>query len=249
MDLRYTCLRFFPRLYARLFKLSAPVNRIDLKKLLLANACLKEGSIAIDAGAHVGYFSRYFSSLVGATGLVYAIEPNPYICSFVRKYLKPPIQLIEKAAASESNQEILLFVHPYTLAQNTTVRPEWMNKYKGPFKLTTKKVKTIAIDDLVFKTSLDFIKIDVEGHEEDLLKGARQTIDKFNPVVVFEYGLSEESTQLRLLQFFEERNYRLIDLNTSHIIHSPYVTGLTDIAAIPASKEKLISLILSTNIL
>jgi len=45
---------------------------------------LKRGDVAVDVGAHVGYYACLFSELVGPEGLVVAVEPDPQNLSFLR---------------------------------------------------------------------------------------------------------------------------------------------------------------------
>ncbi len=63
---------------------------------------------------------------------------------------------------------------------------------------------------------VDLIKIDVEGGELGVLKGAVKTIQKFHPVIVFEHGLGASdyygTEPLDVFEFFEKQNYRIFTL-------------------------------------
>jgi FkbM family methyltransferase len=73
---------------------------------------------------------------------------------------------------------------------------------------TTITVKTDLLDNVIpAETTIDFIKIDVEGAEMLVLEGAKKTISRCKPIVIFEHGLGASdiygTTPLQIFQFFE----------------------------------------------
>ncbi len=73
---------------------------------------------------------------------------------------------------------------------------------------STEKVRQIRIDDSNFE-NVRFMKIDVEGMEEDVLIGATKTIENSNPICLIEYIKSDRNF---LVEYFKTRNYRIWDL-------------------------------------
>ena len=73
---------------------------------------------------------------------------------------------------------------------------------------STEKVRQIRIDDSNFE-NVRFMKIDVEGMEEDVLIGATKTIENSNPICLIEYIKSDRNF---LVEYFRARNYRIWDL-------------------------------------
>lgn len=137
------------------------------------------GDTVIDAGACYGDTALYFSHKAGASGRVYSFEFLPEnVAIFSRnmslnKSLAEHVHLIESPLWSTSGKQ--LFIEGNGPA--TRVLPSSMNP-------AARKIETLAIDDLVRReqlSSVDFIKMDIEGAELEALKGAEETIRSFRP--------------------------------------------------------------------
>ncbi len=66
------------------FRLALLLGHFEPETVAHVRQVLKEGDVAVDVGAHVGYYARLFSELVGPEGLVVAVEPDPQNLSFLR---------------------------------------------------------------------------------------------------------------------------------------------------------------------
>lgn len=140
---------------------------------------VKPGFKVVDGGGCFGDTALYFAHLTGETGKVYSFE---FVESNLKLYQKnldlnpniaEQIQICRHPLWSTSDQE--LYVKDRGPASTITPEPDGEN---------STLVKTLAIDDLVNRESLDrvdFIKMDIEGAEFESLKGAQQTIRKFKP--------------------------------------------------------------------
>ncbi len=133
----------------------------------------KEGDIVIDVGAYVGMFTVKTSRQVRKKGLVIAIEPEPINFSYLAKNCGgfKNVRLVKKAVSSREGQAKLYVskgsaLHPLT---------QLGNKYI--------EVETTTVDRRVAEYKLprvDFIKIDAEGAELEILKGSTQTLSNNN---------------------------------------------------------------------
>lgn len=83
------------------------------------------------------------------------------------------------------------------------------------YDCTTQIVRTAPLDDEV-RGPIVFVKIDVEGAEYDVLRGAEQTLARYEPVVLFEYGKSGykeyDVTPGELFSLFDGLSYALFTL-------------------------------------
>ena len=141
--------------------------------------CTRRGATVLDVGANVGAYTVLFAQWVGSRGRVYAFEP-----------------------ASASRAGLVRHVAINGLADRVTVRPEAVAAATGrqrfvdvathgDNRLTTASdagavdVPVISIDEFcrVANVRLDVIKIDVEGAELDVLRGARETIAQRGPAL------------------------------------------------------------------
>lgn len=149
---------------------------------------VEEGDIVFDIGAHYGYFSLYAAN--NKAEKVYAFEPNPYAFEILKKHIelwKESIEAYNFAFYSEKCKKKLFIPagRSGTIAtllseserENTAIEA-W--KYEE-----TIEVECRTIDDFVNEkgTEVDFIKIDAEGSEREILLGAKETIKKFKPKI------------------------------------------------------------------
>jgi len=139
---------------------------------------LKKDSNCIDIGAHVGRFLNMIIKL-SPHGRHYAFEPISYKARWLRwKY--PKTQIFNIALSNKKGNA------------NFSCYKGTYSGYSGfkkmiPFKCKTIKVRTGRLDDIIKKTTkIDFIKIDVEGSEFDVLKGSQKILRKSKPVIFFE---------------------------------------------------------------
>jgi FkbM family methyltransferase len=150
---------------------------------------LAPGSVFVDIGANVGWHTALASSIVGNDGLVYAIEPNPENARLIAHTIEHnglsnvrliPLALGETTGFSAyrsaigSNGGFLGQGQPDLLDPRATIVP------------------TVRFDDLGI-ARVDVIKIDVEGAEPIVLRGAAAAIERDHPVIIFEF--SDEMTQ------------------------------------------------------
>lgn len=147
----------------------------------LANGAIQvePGDIAIDAGSCWGDTALYFANKVGPQGRVYSYEFIPSALCILKRNtslnpeLKNRIELIERAAWNISDQCVTYVDHgPGSKICN--------DELEG----ATGEARTLSIDDLVRRNNLpkvDFIKMDIEGSELEALKGAVDTIKRFQP--------------------------------------------------------------------
>ena len=151
-----------------------------LTKLILEK--IKPESMMVDVGANVGYYSL----LAGKrTKKVYAIEPEELNFSILKKNAQSSglknVELIKAAAGDRQGRVVI---------KRSKVNP-------GAHKVVGSggEIKMIRLDDLI-KEKVDVIKIDVEGMEAEVIKGARNLIEKWKPIIFLEYGVNDRDKKM-----------------------------------------------------
>ena len=140
-------------------------------------AAAKTGTV-VDVGAWWGPWTYWLSRKADN---VVTIEPVPHLAEFLRRVAADNVQLIE-AALSDRPGVTELFVPTGGSGSEgrSTVEPRVASGDRSKVE-----VKLIALDDLDLQ-DVAFVKIDVEGHELPVLRGAERTLTQQRPVVLIE---------------------------------------------------------------
>ena len=152
---------------------------------------VKSGDIVFDIGANIGAHTLGLAKSVGPAGKVYAFEPTDVAFRKLKQNLalNPDLEmrtgahqiLLADKPTAPSEREIYA---SWPLKTDDSVHP----KHRG--RLTTALHATVdTLDGFVGRESIDrlnLMKIDVDGHEYSVLKGAVKTLAKFAPVLVME---------------------------------------------------------------
>jgi FkbM family methyltransferase len=147
-------------------------------------AGLKPGSVFFDIGANIGYFSLIAGKEVGCTGEVHAFEPSPE--EFVR--LTNNVQLngfdmVRLNHFALSDRPGKVFITQTRGAGSTRITE---NLSESGEEREIDAVPLDAYVEDVKLTRLDLIKVDIEGAEYKFLLGARNTIERFRPIIMIE---------------------------------------------------------------
>ncbi len=160
---------------------------------------LSAGDLAIDVGANIGTSSLALARHVGPTGTVIAFEPQPKVAHCLAAALVmngiSHVRLVTAALGQAQGIARMDFSAAAHHANHGTLSLG----EQGDF------VPILRLDDLALPRC-DLIKIDVEGHEWQVIQGARGVIEHLRPVVYFE-AKRLPSTQ-SIITFFQERNYK-----------------------------------------
>ncbi|HEX4594781.1 MAG TPA: FkbM family methyltransferase [Bryobacteraceae bacterium] len=152
---------------------------------------LSEGSVFFDVGAHIGYFSMKAAVQVGKTGRVVSFEPNPEILKQLRDNVAAnhfQNVIVEPIACTDRDQMLTLYAAPIvnTGASSLAKQNAEISAIDSPRGYL---VRGRPIDDVVRElglTRVDAIKIDVEGAEVIVLRGAINTLRQFHPKLAVE---------------------------------------------------------------
>ncbi|MBS1512401.1 MAG: FkbM family methyltransferase [Bacteroidetes bacterium] len=197
-------------------------------------ALCKPDTVFYDLGSNIGYFSFIANTLI-SNGKIYAVEPLPMNYDVFKQLLvlndkrmqHHNIQLLPMGIADAEKE--LLFT-------NDAARAEGNNylHYKKANSANTITVPCDSIDGLVAKgyTPPTFIKIDVEGAELDVLKGAEQTLKKYQPyLLVATHDCVVPGIKQECINYLEQLGYTLQHTGN----HNKMIEGLDDYFAVPNS--------------
>jgi FkbM family methyltransferase len=157
---------------------------------------VKPGWTCFDVGGHIGYLTLFMATLTGDAGKIYTFEPLPHNVERIQRHVernrKDAIVNVYPIALSNSDGTTVL--HGSDLlpescgAHLSGVRtpPSGESLYK---RFSDFIVVQRRIDDLIERNEVqtpNLIKIDVEGAEAEVLKGAMRTLQKVKPVLIVE---------------------------------------------------------------
>lgn len=190
----------------------------ELPYLMMIKKLIHDGDHVIDIGAHEGYFSLFMSSLVGKTGLVFAVEPNPENLYFLHRnieYNGYNIQVIEKAI-SDRKTKARFFCADNMGAWGSLIDHSYFETWFETKK--TIEVDVDTLDNLFANAShrIGFLKIDTEGNELNVFLGAAKLLLEHEPHICFEISLSNWAhlnTSLdTMLNLLRDKGYELFML-------------------------------------
>ena len=151
-----------------------------------------KGDNVLEVGTHIGYLTQYFEFLVGDTGHILAVEPTPNSLYYLKKNVGPKTKIIEKAASNRCG-EVEFFIEAFGGFTNSLISEftKKQNEIHQKFQyinsdISSIKVKTDTLDNICFQNNFlpNFIKIDVEGAEYDVLQGAKHILKGVDAIMV-----------------------------------------------------------------
>lgn len=160
---------------------------------------LKPGDIVLDVGANVGNHTLFLASIAKAN--VVAFEPNPELANAIRESLE-----INALGSQVTVKQIGLGKEETVGSFNESI-PD--NLGAQSISLGGGSLQINTLDSMPFKGTISLIKIDVEGMELDVLKGAKNTLIKDKPTLYVEASALEEF--LAIESFLTEIGYVVLD--------------------------------------
>ena len=179
---------------------------------------VREDDVAYDVGAHVGYFSVLMGDIVGSGGKVIAFEPRGLNLGYLQRHVSvnkcDNIEIVSKAVGDHSGHAKL---------ETRTGSGTGYVSDTGD-----EEIEITSIDELVESGTLPpptFLKIDVEGGEMAVLRGARKVIESQRPRMILATHGEEIDAECRAL--LREWNYDMQDIDHESGTKEMIVTPLT----------------------
>jgi len=201
---------------------------------------IQPGDLVLDIGTNVGYFALR-CAMKAKRGFVYGFEPSEI--SFNKCQANLGLNnlsnlVVEQLALGE--MEGTAYLH------TETENNRGMNRISTDRISEDEQIKVRSMDQFVKENNIskvNFIKLDVEGYEMQVLKGGEQTISAFRPKLFLEvddtllgrFGVSSTS----IFHWLQEREYNIYDIRGNRL-HD--VTGIfdrhVDVIAIPSESDR-----------
>ena len=180
-----------------------------------ALAFLRPGSVAIDIGANLGEWTVPLARTVGATGRVLAAEPAPRSAAALEATLAAnalrQAEIIRCAVGDHDGSA------EFAVPIVTSARTDTGTARLGPAGVGYEKESVClrSLDSLAAEFRLnrvDLIKIDVEGHERQVLDGAQAVLDRYRPTLVIETGHEAQSDRPAIHEQLRGGGYRILGI-------------------------------------
>lgn len=177
----------------------------DLCTIVEAN--VKPGMTCVDVGAHIGYMTLLFAKLVDQRGRVFAFEAHPVNAKYLQKSIAlnnlSDIVVVENMAVTDGILPTVMLTHGRMHRS-----AEW--RVQRDADRTGKPVRAISLDQyFTDDTAVDFIKMDIEGAEEQALPGAQNLLVNQRPLICIEFHNDAAWARRDILT---DNQYRLYDI-------------------------------------
>jgi FkbM family methyltransferase len=178
-------------------------GHLEPEMAMLHKLCLP-GSVSVDIGANYGIYSYYMARFTP----VVAFEPFPDLARLLREGLGKRVQVHEVALSNRSGSTEM--VASLKQSGHNTIEPtnRIEEKVEDPSAIVRLQVPVRRLDDFALER-VGFIKIDVEGHEQEVLAGGEETIRRSLPALVIEVEeRHREGSTARVLEYLGALGYR-----------------------------------------
>ena len=179
---------------------------------------LKHGQTFIDVGCNKGDFSLLAAKITGENGSVLAFEPEPDNCHWIEESIKlnnyENINLFQ-LALGEKNEDTQLYLGEKS-GWHSLVSTQGNNT--GNSSIEVKKRTLDSILGEVVDIQVDMIKIDVEGAEMEVLKGASLMLEN-NPDLIMLLDLHPHMgvNPVEVCGFLSERGFQILNMKVPHL--------------------------------
>jgi len=151
----------------------------------VAKNYIYEGSTILDVGANFGQMTIIFSKLVGEKGTVFSFEADDFVYGVLEKNITSNnCQNVKTICKAVYDKDGDIMFYPIPDFQRFG---SYGSYGLDPNIKEGRKIETLTIDSLNIETPISFMKVDVQGSDLFVLRGAIETIKKHRMPIIFEY--------------------------------------------------------------
>lgn len=178
-----------------------------------------EGDIAIDVGANIGFLTVIIGNMIGRDGKLLSFEPSQKSFrklknTIVANNLVDVVEAFNRGCGSEKDTKHLYHVSSSS-GLYTTKPAHNSREYKR------EEINIVVLDEFIEGMnvdSIDFIKIDTEGYEYEVLKGSKSIIKSYRPFIYLELCKEYKNSSRKSVNFLRELNYHFeSDINIDEL--------------------------------
>ncbi len=181
------------------YRIHCPLNKEDFivmtkhEEEIIGIFRPKEGDIVVDIGAHMGRYTIPSAKSVGVSGKVIAVEAHPYNFGILQHNLKlnklTNVSALNSAVYSKkANLKLYLPDEDLGYTMHHSLMTNYLStKYNNEIERKFVEVEADTLDNLLKSsgiTTVNWIKIDVEGAEYEVLKGAGEILSTNKPISI-----------------------------------------------------------------
>ena len=186
-------------------------QRYDKQTKRIMKIVLEDQSTFIDVGSHKGEILSE-ALKISPKGKHFAFEPIPSLYHKLKNKYGQSCEIKNFGLSDKKTKSD--FQHVISNSAYSGIK---LRTYPKVENIETIQIELDTLDNQLKKHDrVDLIKIDVEGGEFDVLKGAINVIDKFHPVIVFEHGIGAsahyQTSPTDIFEFFNSIDYQLFTL-------------------------------------
>ena len=180
--------RLFVDLSDHVIGLNIVRGHYEVDEIRYMRGVLKPGDTAIDAGAHIGFFTLQMAAMVGPEGRVHAFEPYDANADLLERSIQENqfadrVDFRRSAVGAATGTATLTFPVETLNTGGAYLLRDGTSPLAGNQK---RVVPVVALDDLPIRRPVRFIKMDVEGAEPLVIRGAATLLRADRPVVLSE---------------------------------------------------------------
>ena len=212
-----------PKYFTEWFVFFKHYYEADIVKLVKKH--LPKDGVFVDVGADIGALSLIAAKIARR---VVAIEPCPFAADRLRKNFNMndlyAVHEVHECCASDKEGPSVSFYLPAGGNRHSGMGSLYQEHAQGE----EIKVPVKMLDSILGGRKIDFIKIDTEGHDQFALMGARKTIEKYRPVIIYE-NTPFESTSLErntsvAASMLQSLGYTITRIDVSNVLCLPNTT-------------------------
>ena len=167
------------------------------------------GDTVVDVGANMGYITSRLAEYVGLQGRVYAVEPVPDTFASLEQTVRGlglnQVEIVH-ACASDRTGQVQMAIPNYANGGENLYESHVITESDHNSDARHVEVPAIRLDELRIDggSPVVFMKIDVEGHEGEVIRGARDILTRSRPALLIEVAGDPDDENGPGYRFFQE---------------------------------------------